>query len=232
MIKSLEDELGITLIDRSTKQIELTGAGEIVREQAQKIVHSIDDLSQSLYDLMHLRKGHVTLGLPPIIGTIFSHPLLKNYAGTILESSWILWNLVQKKVEQEIENGILYVGIVMLPVDSRKFDISPFVSEEMMLVTHHVHPLAHRSSVSLSELRESFIFISEEFALYERIWQECTLVGFKPIISYKSSQWDFIAELVATNLGVTVFPILFAPNCHWIAFALFYLPRTYRGILE
>jgi DNA-binding transcriptional LysR family regulator len=207
MIKSLEDELGITLIDRSSKQIELTEAGEIVREQAQKIVHSIHDLSQSLYDLMHLKKGHVTLGLPPIAGTIFFAPIIENlhrrYPGIQLE----LMEFGSKKVEQGIESGILDVGIVMLPVDPCKFEVIPFVSEEMMLITHRLHPLASKSVVSLPELRdESFIFLSEEFTLYERIWHECTAAGFKPKITYKSSQWDFIAELVATNLGIAIFP--------------------------
>jgi DNA-binding transcriptional LysR family regulator len=207
MIKSLEDELGVTLIDRSTKQIELTDAGEIVRKQAQQIIHSIDDLAQSLYDLMHLNKGHVTLGLPPIAGTIFFAPIIeklhRHYPGIQLE----LMEFGSKKVAQGIESGILDVGIAMLPVDSCKFDVIPFVSEEMRLITHRRHPLAGKSVVSLSELKdESFIFLSEEFALYERIWHECTKAGLKPKITYKSSQWDFIAELVATGLGIAIFP--------------------------
>lgn len=57
MVKSLEDELEMELIDRSSRKIELTEAGEIVFEQSKMILDSLDNLSANLYDLMHLKKA-------------------------------------------------------------------------------------------------------------------------------------------------------------------------------
>ncbi len=57
MVKSLEEELKVELIDRSARQISLTDAGEIVFEQGQMIMKSIDDLSTNLYDLLKKRKS-------------------------------------------------------------------------------------------------------------------------------------------------------------------------------
>lgn len=56
MVKSLEEELGTPLFDRAGKQVQLTDAGIIVYEQAESILSSLRDLSDSLYDLMHLKE--------------------------------------------------------------------------------------------------------------------------------------------------------------------------------
>lgn len=56
MVKNLEEELEVELIDRSARQIDLTDAGEVVYAQGQKVMASIDELSTYLYDVMNLKK--------------------------------------------------------------------------------------------------------------------------------------------------------------------------------
>ena len=57
MVKNLEEELEVELIDRSARQIDLTDAGEVVYAQGQKVMASIDELSTYLYDVMNLKKA-------------------------------------------------------------------------------------------------------------------------------------------------------------------------------
>ena len=56
MVKSLEDELKVTLLDRSERQIKLTDAGVIVYEQALKILQSIEDVYASVNELVQVKK--------------------------------------------------------------------------------------------------------------------------------------------------------------------------------
>jgi hypothetical protein len=56
-----------------------TDAGEIVFEQGQMIMKSIDDLSTNLYDLLHLKKGKVKIGIPPLIGVLFFPKIIKGF---------------------------------------------------------------------------------------------------------------------------------------------------------
>ena len=57
MVKSLEDELKVTLLDRSERQIQLTDAGVIVYEQAIKILQSVEDVYASVNELVQIKKG-------------------------------------------------------------------------------------------------------------------------------------------------------------------------------
>ncbi|MDR7074032.1 LysR family transcriptional regulator [Fictibacillus barbaricus] len=207
MVKGLEDELDIELIDRSARQIELTEAGEIVYEQGKMILESLDNLSANLYDLMNLKKGKIKIGIPPLIGFLFFPRIIKEFKKLYPNIQLHLIEHGANKVEQEVSDGLLDLGVVVLPMDEGEYDIVSFISEQLMLFVHAAHPLAENEKVEMKDLQEeSFILFSEGYALHDRIIQECANAGFNPQIAYESSQWDFISEMIAENLGVSIFP--------------------------
>lgn len=72
MVRQLESELGTTLLDRSSKHVQLTDAGDVVFERAIQIIQMVDEVHLALEDMEHLKTGHLTLGMPPLIGILFS----------------------------------------------------------------------------------------------------------------------------------------------------------------
>jgi DNA-binding transcriptional LysR family regulator len=207
MVRSLEEELQIALIDRSSRQIELTEAGSIVYEQGQMILESVNHLSTHLYDLMNLKRGKIKVGIPPLIGFLFFPAIIRTFKSKYPDIEIELIEEGANKIEEMVGDGLLDLGIVVLPMDEETFDVTPFVSEKMMLFVHASHPLAGREQVEMNELAsESFILFSEDFALHGRIIEECVNAGFNPHISYESSQWDFISGMIGENLGVSILP--------------------------
>ncbi|MVP00541.1 LysR family transcriptional regulator [Paenibacillus lutrae] len=207
MIRTLEEELGVDLFDRSSRQIVLTDAGEAVLAQAQQIVRSVEQLSVQLGDVVSMRKGQIRIGLPPMIGAPFFPELIAAFHRLYPGIGIRLIEEGGRTVEQEVENGSLDLGVAVLPVDPLKFDQFSFVKEELRLVVHKEHRLANRKSVRLAELsREPFLMFQEDFTLYERIPQACIQAGFKPDIIYESSQWDFLSAMAGAGLGVALLP--------------------------
>ncbi|QWI72952.1 LysR family transcriptional regulator (plasmid) [Bacillus mycoides] len=207
MVKNLEEEVGMELLDRSARQSELTDAGEIVFIQGEKILNMLDELSILLHDMENLKKGKIKIGLPPLIGILFFPQIIKGFQEIYPD---ITINLVEhgaNKVIQMVEDGLLDFGVVILPVDESKFDITPFASEELMLFVHYSHPLASKKEVSIYDVKnQPIILFNEDFTLHNRIIQECTNSGFSPTVAYESSQWDFISDMVGNNLGIAFFP--------------------------
>ncbi|MGG0365939.1 LysR family transcriptional regulator [Priestia endophytica] len=207
MVKALEDELGVTLIDRSGKQIQLTDAGMIVYKEATTILHSLYDLSNSLYDLMNLKKGKIKIGIPPIVGTLFFPTIIKSFRDAYPDIVIEMIEFGGAKVTKMVEVGEVDVGVIVLPIEENIFDITKLGGEPMKVVIHEDHPLSDQESLSLLDLKDdSFIIFHEDFAMHDIIYKECIKHGFAPNVAYKSSQWDFIAEMVAANLGVALFP--------------------------
>ena len=136
VVKSLEEELNVELIDRSAKKIELTDAGEIVLAEGEIIMESINDLSIHLYDLMNLKKGKIKIGIPPIIGFLFFPKIIKGFNNLYPDIKINIFEDHSNKVKQDVRDGILDFGVVMLPVDEKEFDVIPFVNEELSLFVH------------------------------------------------------------------------------------------------
>ncbi|BAU26328.1 DNA-binding transcriptional LysR family regulator [Aneurinibacillus soli] len=207
MIKSIEEELGVVLFNRLGKQVELTDAGQVMFIQAQDIVHSFQNLSFELDDLMNIKKGNIRIGLPPMIGSSFFPKVLGKFREQYPDVTIQLVEDGAKKVEADVENGGLDIGVVLSPTNEELFHSFSLVKEKLMLLVHPSHSLANREMVCLPELaQESFVFFREDFALHDRIIAECVQAGFQPHVTYESSQWDFISEMVAANLGIAFLP--------------------------
>lgn len=206
MIKSLEDEFNVILFDRSARHIVLTDAGLAVFIEAQKIVDSFNNISSNLYEVMNIKKGEVRIGLPPMVGVRFFPQIISEFKKKYPQISINMVEYGAKKIVASIEDGELDLGVGLLPLDE-KFIVFPFAREELRILVYPEHFLADRKIVKLNELqKEKFIFLREDFALHETIINECIKVGYEPNVVYKSSQWDFISEMVASGLGVALLP--------------------------
>ncbi|MBU7595171.1 LysR family transcriptional regulator [Metabacillus halosaccharovorans] len=207
MIKSLEDELDMTLMVRSNKTSEITDAGFIVMQYAQKILSQIDEMTTILNDLTELQRGTIRVGIPPIIGSLYFPSVMAEFHKQYPNISINITEYGGAKVVKSVEEGEIELGVAVLPVDEDMFNIYPIVEDQMKLLLHHQHPLADRDLIHLKELKdEEFIFYHEDFALHDIMWNNFIHEGFQPKILFKTSQWDLMSEMVGANLGVTILP--------------------------
>jgi len=206
-IKKLENALHVELLNRSTRNIELTDAGRIVYKQGQKIIRSVHDLHILLDDLSNIETGTIKLGIPPLIGTLFFPDIAREFHKQYPKVHLELVERGAKMIGTLVENGDVDMGIVVIPTDEKKFSVQSFVEDQFFVFINESHPLAQHEHILLKDLiNETFIIFTEEFTLHDYVIKSCKSVGFTPIIGYKSSQWDLIVELVSSNLGVTLLP--------------------------
>ena len=207
MIKILEEELDVILFYRSAKQIELTDAGKALLYQSQQIVNSFQNLTSDLADVINSKKGAITIGLPPMVGARFFPQIISDFTTLHPQITLTLLEVGSEKVQVGIDDGSLDIGVVMLPIDKEVFEMFPVIDQRMMLIVHPEHRLAKQSLVELRQLKdENFILFRESFTLHDRIITKCIESGFSPKIVFKSSHWDFIAEMVAINFGIALLP--------------------------
>ncbi|KGE20304.1 LysR family transcriptional regulator [Paenibacillus wynnii] len=207
MIRNLEVELGADLFYREGKSIRLTDAGEILLTKAQNTVESFQSLSSELDSLRDLKKGHIRIGLPPMVGASFFPAVIGQFHKKYPEVTIRLYEDGAKKVENDVETGLLDVGVVVLPVNSARFHYFSFNEEKLQLLVPVTHRLAGTESVPMSELaEEEFVLFREDFTLHDRIITECVKAGFQPKVVYESSQWDLISRMVAAGLGIALLP--------------------------
>lgn len=208
MVQSLEDELGVILINRNTKPLELTDAGQAIIEQAQQIVNLFQNLTVELDDVIHLKKGKVRIGIPPIAGSTIFPPILGEFNKKYPNIHLHLFEFGSKTVEAGVHDGSLDIGIVCTPpAKDEAIEIFSFVEDPLRVITHPENPLAKHPEVDFTALaNESFVLYREDFSLYDRILDRCKLAGFHPRIICKTSQREFMTQMVAANLGIALLP--------------------------
>lgn len=207
MIRNLETELGADLFYREGKSIRLTDAGELLLVKAQNIVESFASLSSELDSLRNLKRGHIRIGLPPMVGASFFPAVIGEFHRKYPEVKIRLHEDGAKKVEDDVESGLLDIGAIVLPVDQTRFHSFTFVEEKLELLVPAGHRLDGARQVPLKELaEEEFVLFREDFALHDRIISECVKAGFQPKVIYESSQWDLISRMVAAGMGIALLP--------------------------
>lgn len=207
MVKGLEEELGVSLFDRIGKRIELTDAGQLIVTKAQQIVAEYQNMAAELDDLRNMKRGHLRIGLPPMVGASFFPNVIGKFHERYPDITIQLFEDGAKKVEHDVVEGLLDAGVAVLPTLQEGLASFPFVEERLLLVLPLSHRLSQRDQVHLQELsEEDFVLFRQDFTLHDRIIATCTQLGFQPRIVYESSQWDLISEMVAVGLGITLLP--------------------------
>jgi DNA-binding transcriptional LysR family regulator len=209
-VRQLEDEFGLPLLNRIGHRTTLTDAGEVVYRRAIAILAGRDDLLAELSELRGLARGALRLGLPPIGNDALFAPVFavfrKRYPGIEIR----LVEQGAKRLEEMVLADEVDLGASLLPTLD-VFEWQTVRCEPMHVLLPSSHPLAGQHAVSLAELKGNpFLLFETGFALNGIILDACRAAGFAPDIAARSSQINFIAELVAAGLGVGFLPRLIA----------------------
>jgi len=207
LIKNLENELGVSLFHRAPKKIILTDAGVLLFDKAIIILDTLNSINTELYNLAGTPRGHLKIGIPPMVQTLFSKAIAE-FNSLYPQITIDLAEDGCRKVEQQIHDGTLDVGIVVLPTrDTVDLETVPFLKDPLMLIVHAHHPLATKSIVDMGELsEESFVLYRDDFALRDHILDKCKEIGFTPRVVCETAQWDFIVDIVASKLAIAFLP--------------------------
>ncbi|TXK85931.1 LysR family transcriptional regulator [Paenibacillus sp. N3.4] len=218
MIKSLEDELGVTLLDRSEREVDLTDTGGLVYEQALKILQLMEDLSSSVNELVHVQRGKVKMGILPTVSALLFPQIITGFKKKYPRIEIQMVEFSAKHVEMQLEQGNVDFGVTVLPVSTQHYGTVSLLSEELVAIVGSEHWLVGRESVSLFELtNEPFILFTKEFVLHDVVWQACLQSGFEPKVAHMTSLWDFCCEMVASQLGISLIPRSMASRLNYLA---------------
>jgi DNA-binding transcriptional LysR family regulator len=210
MVKALEDEVGTPLLLREGRQMVLTDAGQIVYQRGVEVLAAHARLETELNDLGTFGRGTLTIGIPPMGGSLFT-PAIAAFRQRYPKVELKLFERGSKAIEAALVDGELELGGVLQPVDTEVFDVLPISRQILWLVAQKGSRWDDAREVALADLAaEPFVFYGESLALNDVVLNACREAGFAPTIVGRSGHWDFMAALVQAGIGIALLP---APYC-------------------
>ena len=212
IIKSLEEELGTALFKKGAagrkREVVLTYTGELIYQHALNILSEHEKIYNTIEQVQLLKKGKLTLGLPPLGSVLFSSLIaLFHKQHPDIQLSFL--EVGSNSIEEAIADKRIDVGI-LLGNFRPTFASILVVDSAMCLLSIKDSQWRNRKTVNLIELKEeSFLLFSDTFTLNSMIIKAANTVGFEPKVVCKSSQWDFIAKMVESNMGITLLPQIY-----------------------
>lgn len=204
MIAALEDSLEAKLFERSTRMVELTGAGKRLYGEALGLLEKADDLARMMKRESRERR-RFSIGctatayctaFPQMVARIRElHPELEIELREMNSDAQI----------EALAGAKIDAGIVLLPASHPALEVTPFASIRMQMALPAAHPKAGSpNGVSLKEFaRDVFIVHAREEnpAMYHEILHHCAKAGFRPRTLAKKKGQNCMA-LVASGAGV------------------------------
>lgn len=200
-VRELEDEFGVTLMQRMNKGFVLTEEGKYLWDKAEELLVQADSLSQVMCD-MGKRRNKINLGIPPMIGT-FLFPHL--YAGFQREHLQIRLNSLEsgsKGLLEMMDKGELDFAIVPSNhLSPQEYHILELKKTETVFCVAKDHPLAGCGQVSIPMIKEEpLIMFNDGFYQNEVIKMRYAKYGSVPNILHYSSQLYTIREFIAKGI--------------------------------
>lgn len=206
-IKALEEHWNVQLFDRKGKAIELTEMGAYLLPKIENIVKNFNQLNEEMESPQFLNAGKLAVGIPPTVG-FFISPFIKQFITAYPHIELKLHEVGSYDVVSAIDNGMIQAGIISLPVNTPlPYDYFIFKEEYLNVVVWPDHPLASQTSLSLEDIKdEPLVYFPPSFSLntYTNSFYQQLMI--QPKIVCHSSNWEFLAELVSTHLGITLLP--------------------------
>src|SRR2546426_2567860 len=158
-VQALEEELGVSLLQRMGKRVILTEAGQIVQHYAEQVRGFAHETQRALRELQGLQRGTLRLGASSTPGIYLLPPVLavfvQRYPGITLE--------LEIANSQRVIDGILArqrdLGMIGILLRHPHLHVQPYWRDTLVLIVPPHHRLATRSAVTLADLvGETWVF--------------------------------------------------------------------------
>ncbi len=208
-IKKLEEELGVSLVERAPRKVMLTSAGRDAVERARRIVAEVEQMKEGARRSQDPEAGTVRLGMFPTLGPYLLPHVIPRIRERFPDLELLLVEEKSDVLLSRLHEGKLDAALLALPVHDDQLHSEFLFEEPFVLAVPENHPLAQRDSLSLAELNNQKLLLLEDgHCLREQALEVCRLSGANEKSEFRATSLETLRQMVAANVGITLLPTL------------------------
>lgn len=211
-ISKIESELGVSLFDRTTRDVRLNEYGTVFFDYATRIDRDFSKGIAALKDVGANREYSITVGYWPRFEQFGILELLSRFAD---EHPYIVLDMVETEQPRlKLFNGACQFVFDFEPV-KEEIVSHHFKTDHLVIIVSPDHAFAHEHVVNVSQLKDqSFIMKSDKLGRIEfnDFVNLCAQEGFEPKVVKSAHYSDTVVRLVSQGEGIAVLSRGFVPK--------------------
>ncbi len=208
-VRKLEEELGVTLIERAPRQAMLTPAGRDIAERARRIVAEVEQMKESARRSQDPEAGTIRLGVFPTLGPYLLPHVVPRIRARFPRLELLLVEEKSDVLLSRLREGKLDAGLLALPLHDEQLHTEFLFEEPFLLAVPEHHPLAKRKTLALKELADQRLLLLEDgHCMRDQALDVCQMSGASEKSGFQATSLETLRQMVAADVGVTLLPTL------------------------
>lgn len=208
-IRKLEEELGVSLVERAPRKVLLTEVGRDIARRARDVLNEVEQIKAVARRTLDPESGTLRLGIFPTLGPYLLPHVIPQLRARFPRLELLL---VEEKTETllgQLREGRLDAALLALPLHDDQLHQEFLFEEPFVLAVPHGHKLASRASLKLGDLADQRLLLLEEgHCLRDQALEACQLAGASERTGFRATSLETLRQMVAANVGITLLPIL------------------------
>ncbi|QDK38403.1 hydrogen peroxide-inducible genes activator [Bdellovibrio sp. NC01] len=211
-IQKLEEDLGVTLFDRTKQPVRPTALGLIVLKQARLVIQDAAHLKELVNENKGELVGEFRLGIIPTLAPYLLPLFLKKFLAAHPRLQVRIEELETQAMLDKIRNNSIDLGLAVSPIDDVNIAVHPLFYEPFLVYVSKTHPLADKRAVDEKDLSLNDVLLLNEGHCFRE--QSLALCRKKEVytadksFSFESGSLETLKKLVDQGSGFTLLPYL------------------------
>lgn len=205
-IMSMENELGVPLFERTTRNVSLSNYGKLLLTYSEAVSEQYAEFCTCLKTMTDGHRNNLALYSIPVMAHYGIAEAIGDFHGVFPDINVSVEEREGRDIPGHLESGDCELAFERFTeMNNDELEYLPYCSDELVAVLPDTHPLAAMAEISLTELSdEVFLLLDENTMVYPICMSACEREGFAPKMAYKGHRPENIIELVAKGMGISL----------------------------
>jgi DNA-binding transcriptional LysR family regulator len=210
-ILELESQLGLKLLDRTTREVVLTEAGASLAARLDRVLDELDQTLQDVSGMASGRRGKVRVASSPTLSAHLMPACIAACARREPDIELVLLDRVQQDVLDSVRGGEVDFGVVIEPSSADDLQAEAILVDPFVLVVPPGHALARRRAVRWTELAERPLVLLDHSSGSRRLIDDALRAhGVVPRVAQQLGHPTTVFRMIEAGIGIGVMPALAA----------------------
>jgi len=208
-LKKLEEYLGVKLVERHPKNVQLTEVGKQIVARARRMLSEGDEIVALARNNTDPLSGKLKVALIPTIGPYLLPRVMQKLRKALPHLGLMLYEYQTEELLKRLRDGEIDLGILALPVDQEGLESRRLYREEFTVALPSDSPLAQKTSIKAADLKgQTLLLLEDGHCLRDQALEVCSRIDVREAEDFRASSLETLRHMVVAGLGVTLMPEL------------------------